>query len=198
MLMLNLFGSFFFGFIWGLIPFSYLLGRLKGVDIKKIGSGNIGATNLGRALGLRFFIFGFLLDGLKGFLPVMLGQHLTLSPALCGAGAIMGHIFNPFFKFKGGKGVSTTLGVTLGIVPIPFLLSISVWLIVYLASYIVSIASLSLAIVLLITTIFFSSVSAGEKLLIATVSLLIIFAHRANIKRIINRTEPRTIFWEKK
>lgn len=196
--LLNLLLSFGTGLICGIIPFSYLLGRLKGVDLKQTGSGNIGATNLGRSLGITFFIIGFLFDGIKGFSPVLIAKSCNLIPILSGAGAILGHIFNPFFKFKGGKGVATTIGVLLGIVPVQFLISIGVWLVVYLSTFIVSLASISMAIVLPITTFVLNRSSVSEKIFTLIICILIIFAHRANIKRLINRSEPRTIFWRKK
>ncbi|MCX7995315.1 MAG: glycerol-3-phosphate 1-O-acyltransferase PlsY [candidate division WOR-3 bacterium] len=190
--------SFIIGFSAGIIPFSYLLGRLKGIDLMKIGSGNIGATNLGRVLGLQFFIIGFLLDGLKGFLPVLITQNSDLYPAFAGAGAILGHIFNPFFKFRGGKGVSTTLGVTLGLVPVPFLIALICWIIIYFLTYIVSVASMGMALILTVTTFLSERIQIHVKLLILAIGVLIIFAHRSNIKRLISKTEPKTIFWEKK
>ncbi|MGQ9465704.1 MAG: glycerol-3-phosphate 1-O-acyltransferase PlsY [bacterium] len=190
--------SLILGFICGIIPFAYLIGRLKGVDLKKTGSGNIGSTNLGRSLGITFFIIGFLLDGAKGLLPVLIAKSGNIIPIFAGAGAIIGHIFNPFFKFKGGKGVATTIGVLLGIVPLQFLVSIAVWLIVYLSTFIVSVASISMAIALPITTFAFTNIPLSEKFFIMVVSILIIFAHRSNIKRLFNKTEPKTIFWKKK
>lgn len=196
--LINILISFGIGLLFGIIPFSYLLGRLKGVDLKQTGSGNIGATNLGRSLGITFFIIGFLLDAIKGFLAVLIAKSNDLIPIISGAGAILGHIFNPFFKFKGGKGVATTIGVLLGIVPLQFLISIVVWLIIYLSTYIVSLASISIAIALPITTFVLNKSSVSEKIFILIISILIIFAHRTNIKRLMNKSEPRTIFWRKK
>lgn len=181
-----------------MIPFSYILGRIKGVDLKKSGSGNIGATNLGRKLGTPFFILGFVLDALKGLIPVLLARPLSFTPALAGAGAIAGHIFNPLFKFKGGKGVSTTVGVALGVTPKSFLLAIAVWLIIYLATFIVSLASLCLAIVLPVIIIILKEANTMARILMIAICILIIVAHYKNIKRLINGTEPRTIFWKKK
>ncbi len=193
-----IFLSLAMGGLFGMIPFSYLLGILKGVDLKKTGSGNIGATNLGRSLGLVYFIVGFVLDGLKGLVPVLIAQRYHLLSAFAGAGAILGHIFNPFFSFKGGKGVSTTIGVALGIVPVPFLLSVAVWLIIYLSTYFISLASISLAVVLPVTTFLAGRTGLGEKILILIIGILLIYAHRSNIKRLLNKTEPKTIFWGKR
>ncbi|MGB9720824.1 MAG: glycerol-3-phosphate acyltransferase [bacterium] len=190
--------SFVIGVLFGTIPFSYLLGIIKGVDLKKTGSGNIGATNLGRSLGIVYFIIGFMLDGLKGLVPVLIAQHCDFIPGFAGAGAILAHIFNPIFAFKGGKGVSTTIGVALGIVPKPFLISIIVWLIIYLTTFFVSLASISLAIVLPVTTFLVGDTGTSERILILIIGILIIFSHRSNIKRLFNKTEPKTFFWGKK
>ncbi|HEX7319829.1 MAG TPA: glycerol-3-phosphate 1-O-acyltransferase PlsY [bacterium] len=190
--------SFAFGFAIGMIPFSYILGRIKGVDLKTSGSGNIGATNLGRKLGMPFFIMGFILDALKGLAPVLLARSLSFTPALAGAGAIAGHIFNPFFRFKGGKGVSTTVGVALGLTPKSFLLAIAVWLIIYLATFIVSLASLCLAFMLPVIIIILKEADTMARILMIVICILIIVAHNKNIKRLINGTEPKTIFWGKK
>lgn len=190
--------SFILGFIFGIIPFSYILGRIKKIDLRNVGSKNIGATNLGRALGPKYFLLGFLLDGLKGAIPVLIATNFNLLPAVSGIGAILGHIFNPLFNFKGGKGVSTTIGVTSGIVPLPFLMSIGVWLFFYFTTNIVSLASISFSIMLIITTLFLSKIQLAEKVLILIISLLIIFAHRSNIKRLITKTEPKTILWRRR
>lgn len=190
--------SFLIGFAFGIMPFSYIIGKIKGVDLKKEGSGNIGATNLGRSLGLGFFMLGFVLDGLKGLVPVLLVKTLLLSPALAGAGAILGHIFNPFFKFRGGKGVSTTVGVAIGLTPKSFLISIIIWLIIYLATYFVSLASISLAIILPIIIIIIKEANIMARILILIICLLIIIAHRKNIERLLKGQEPKTILWKKK
>jgi glycerol-3-phosphate acyltransferase PlsY len=190
--------SFAIGFAFGMIPFSYILGRIKGVDLKKSGSGNIGATNLGRKLGMPFFILGFILDALKGLAPVLLARTLSFTPALAGAGAIAGHIFNPFFNFKGGKGVSTTVGVALGLTPKSFLLAIAVWLIIYLATFVVSLASLCLAFVLPVIIIILKEADTMARILMIVICILVIVAHYKNIKRLINGAEPKTIFWKRK
>ncbi len=194
---LNFIVPFLIGFGSGIIPFCYIIGQLKGIDLRKIGSGNIGATNLGRFLGLPFFILGFILDGLKGLVPVLIAQSLYLNPALAGAGAIIGHIFNPFFKFRGGKGVSTTIGVGLGIVPQSFAIGIIVWLVVYFLTYIVSLASIIFSIGLAVSILLIQEAGVSERILILVICGFIIYAHRSNIKRILKKQEPKTIFWSK-
>ena len=105
-------------FLVGAIPFGLLIGKLKGIDLREKGSGNIGATNAMRQLGKPLGALVFVLDALKGGLPVFLAHRLALSPEwVVGAGfaAVFGHIYSPFVRFKGGKGVATALGVLLGL-----------------------------------------------------------------------------------
>ncbi len=190
--------SFIIGFGFGMIPFSYIIGLMKGIDLKNVGSGNIGATNLGRALGLPFFILGFVLDGLKGLVPVLLVKTFSYPAALAGAGALFGHIFNPFFRFHGGKGVSTTIGVAIGIVPKSFTISLAIWIAVYLTTFTVALASISFAVVLPILTIVLHEAVLLDRIFIIIMALLIIYAHRSNIRRLINKEEPKTILWRKR
>ncbi|MFT5423475.1 MAG: glycerol-3-phosphate acyltransferase PlsY [Phycisphaerales bacterium] len=141
----------------GSIPFSWLLGLLNGVDIRKHGSGNVGATNLGRVVGRKWFAMGFTLDLLKGFVPVFLaGQTMgvvgtfAIGPAdswfwlACVVAAVLGHMFSPIVGFKGGKGVATGLGAVLGIFPaltipgvgafVVFAMTLTLWRYVSVAS----------------------------------------------------------------
>lgn len=189
--------SFFIGFFFGIIPFSYIIARLKGIDLKAVGSGNIGATNLGRTLGLSFFFLGFILDGLKGLTPVLLAKGLTLSAAVAGVGAILGHIFNPLFHCRGGKGVSTTIGVALGLTPIAFIIALIIWIIIYMSTYLVSFASMIFAIVLPLSALIIHEGQNIDRILLLVIALVVIFAHHRNIKRLIKKEEPKTILWKK-
>ncbi|HEX2839279.1 MAG TPA: glycerol-3-phosphate 1-O-acyltransferase PlsY [Phycisphaerales bacterium] len=145
-------------FLAGSIPFSLLVGLVKGVDIRTIGSGNVGATNLGRALGRRYFFVGFALDMLKGLIPVLAAGLLlrtaghvnaplthTLTWVCCALAAILGHVFSPWIGFKGGKGVATGLGVLLALYPamtIPGAAALIVFLCALAASRIVSLSAM--------------------------------------------------------
>ncbi len=189
---------FIIGFVFGIIPFSYILGKMKGLDLKKVGSGNIGATNLGREAGLPFFVLGFILDGLKGLIPVLLTRNLGYLTALAGAGAILGHIFNPLFKFSGGKGVSTTIGVAIGIVPKSFLISLAVWVVVYLSTFIVALASIGFAVALPIFGFVMNEATLTDRIFMVTMAGFIIYAHRSNIKRILKKEEAKFILWTRK
>ena len=189
--------SFVVGFLFGMVPFSYMLGLLRGVNLRKTGSGNIGATNLGRTLGFGFFAIGFILDALKGMIPVLLSLHLLSTGTLAGAGAILGHVFNPFFGFHGGKGVATAIGVGLALITKSFALALGVWLIVYLATFLVSLASLCFAVTLPVFSILLGEGTTGDRLLFIVIAILIIYAHRANIARLIKQKEPKTFLWRR-
>ncbi|MGD9887419.1 MAG: glycerol-3-phosphate acyltransferase, partial [Bacilli bacterium] len=114
-------------FLLGSIPFGYLIGKLRGIDIREYGSKNIGATNIGRVLGFKYAFLAFLLDLLKGTLLVFLfrfaiitSEYMFLSPMVYGLLAVLGHSFSPFMNFKGGKAVATAAGALLGFSPLIF------------------------------------------------------------------------------
>jgi glycerol-3-phosphate acyltransferase PlsY len=190
--------SFMLGFVFGIIPFSYIIGRLRGVDLRKTGSGNIGATNLGRESGLAFFIYGFILDAAKGIVPVMLSDSLFATGTFAGAGAIVGHVFNPFFGFHGGKGVATAIGVAIALMARSFVLALGVWILVYLLTFFVSLASISFAIALPVFAMILGDGTVGDRFLFSLIAILIIYAHRSNITRLVNRKEPKTVIWRRR
>ncbi|MDH4211575.1 MAG: glycerol-3-phosphate 1-O-acyltransferase PlsY [candidate division WOR-3 bacterium] len=196
--MVKYFLSFLIGLLFGIVPFSYMLGMLRGVDIRKTGSGNIGATNLGRNLGFPFFVLGFLLDALKGVVPVILSQSLLDTGTFAGAGAILGHIFNPFFGFRGGKGVATTIGVAVSLAAKSFGLSLGIWLLVYLTTMLVSLASLCFAVALPLFSFILHDGAVADRLLFILVAIMVFFAHRHNIERLLRGREPKTVLWRRK
>ncbi|QDQ43169.1 glycerol-3-phosphate 1-O-acyltransferase PlsY [Methylacidiphilum kamchatkense] len=189
-------------FLCGSIPFGFLLGKAKGIDIRLLGSKNIGATNVGRILGWKWGLLVFLLDFLKGFLPVFLIRfhfdvHQTSSDLfalICGLASIIGHNFTPWLKGKGGKGIATSAGVLLALMPKVFLLLLIAWFGILFFTRIVSISSICAALFFPFFTFilypnnplfFFFSIVA---------SFLAIWRHRSNIKRIFNGTEPKLNF----
>ena len=196
-------------YILGSIPFGYIIGRLKGIDISKQGSGNIGATNVGRLLGKKYAILVFTLDAIKGALLVILfrfniinNEYVVLSPILYGFIAALGHSYSIFLKFKGGKAVSTSLGMILGYSPISVVVVLTTFLIIKKASGLVSLGSLISAsvafIVLLIFTIIGKDPTTGLpvdyiSLIIGLLTVGLIFLkHRANIKRLVNHEETKS------
>jgi glycerol-3-phosphate acyltransferase PlsY len=203
-------------YLIGGIPFGLLLARARGVDIRQVGSGNIGAANVGRALGFRWGLAVFLLDMAKG-LAAVVGAAVIFSRSadmaalpsnvrlLCwlgvGLAAVMGHNYCVYLGFRGGKGVATSLGVTLGFFPdltVPALVALVSWGACVAVWRISSLASIVAGILFPIAVFVFALIARGAvfdrwpfvvfSLLLAA---LIIVRHRANIGRLIKGTEPR-------
>jgi len=181
-------------YLLGSVPFGLLISKAKGVDIRKQGSGNIGATNVLRCLGKPLGITCFILDALKGFLPAKLFPILGLTDPtfgiLFGAAAILGHNFPVFLKFKGGKGVATSAGVLLGVAPLAVAIGMLVWVVVFYTSGYVSLGSIIAALAVIATgwTASYGSVIATALTLLGG---LTIYRHRTNIQRLIAGTENK-------
>ena len=188
----------------GAIPSGYLIGKLKGVDIRKQGSGNIGATNAFRILGAKAASVLLSADAFKGFLSCLLAPLIatewtgvpisddtaSLLMIIAGLGAILGHSFTFWLKFKGGKGIATSAGVFLTITPLALGICLLVFSITIFLSRYVSLSSILAAICLP-----FSVYLIYHNLLISSITvviaLLVIYRHRSNIKRLLNGTENR-------
>jgi len=187
---------FLASYLLGAIPTSYLVVRLvKGQDLRRLGSGNLGATNLYRTLGWRYAIPVGLFDMLKGMLPVVVfGPRAgggPLLPLLLGLAALIGHVFSVFVRFRGGKGVATGAGIVLGLAPWAFLAAFGVWLVVVATSGYVSLGSM-IAAVLLPPAVYLLQPERRDLVwLFALIAALIVFFHRANIKRLVAGTEHR-------
>ncbi len=189
---LILIGAFFMGSL----PTGYLVAKAKGIDIKTVGSGNIGATNVTRAMGKGWGAFVLVIDALKGFLPVLLIKlyfkelpqiQLYLFMAVTGVLAVAGHVFTPFLKFKGGKGIATSLGMFLALSPLFALLLIVVWLAAFLITRVSSVGALTVAISLpFISLILFHGTSVRGIMtgFAVFMTAFILFTHRENIKRL--------------
>ena len=199
-------------YVAGAIPFGLIVGKAKGIDPRTSGSGNIGATNIGRLLGMKYFAIVFILDMLKGMLPMIAasvilagsdrGVTQNLLHLLVGFAAICGHMFSVFIGFKGGKGVATSAGVSLGLFPYftyPALVALATWGLVYAISRYVSLASMLAAVVFPIALIGIGSFMGWDVLtrqwpLLAfalLVAFLIVWRHRSNIARLKAGTETR-------
>jgi glycerol-3-phosphate acyltransferase PlsY len=202
-------------YLCGSIPFGLIVGLSRGIDVRKAGSGNIGATNVGRLLGRKFFFLVFLLDLIKGLLPTLAGawalQHWRWNDQPIfyllwigvGAAAILGHMFSVFLGFKGGKGVATSTGVALGIFPYytyPALVAVGVFLIIIWLTRYVSLASVLAAIAFPIAYVLIGLTwrpkgLIGDQLPLLIfacfISLMIVFRHRTNLARLRAGTELR-------
>jgi glycerol-3-phosphate acyltransferase PlsY len=178
-------------YLLGSIPTGLLLARAAGVDIRKTGSGNIGATNVYRTLGKKVGIMTLVGDCAKGLIPVLIARQLQLPGAwiaATGLAAFIGHVYTVFLGFKGGKGVATALGVFIGISPLSVLAALIVFILTLLKWRFVSLASITAAAAIP----FLVALIEQKGLLIATsviIAALVIWKHRENIRRLRNGTE---------
>ncbi|MCC2529704.1 glycerol-3-phosphate 1-O-acyltransferase PlsY [Bacillus halotolerans] len=179
-------------YLIGSIPSGLIVGKLaKGIDIREHGSGNLGATNAFRTLGVKAGSVVIAGDILKGTLATALPylMHVDIHPLLAGVIAVLGHVFPVFAKFKGGKAVATSGGVLLFYAPLLFITMVAVFFIFLYLTKFVSLSSMLTGIYTVIYSLF-----VHDKYLLIVVTLLtvfVIYRHRANIKRIINKTEPK-------
>ncbi|MCA1932152.1 MAG: glycerol-3-phosphate 1-O-acyltransferase PlsY [Calditerrivibrio sp.] len=182
-------------YLLGSIPFSYILVKsIKGVDIRTLGSKNVGATNAGRILGFKGFLVAFLLDMLKGYIPILIfGKIFNFSielQLLFGIIVILGHTFTIFLNFKGGKGVATAVGVYLAVSPQSLVIALIVFLVVVGIWRMVSLGSITAALTLLVNIVY-SETSMVVKVFTAILVFFVIYKHKENIKRIVNGTEKK-------
>lgn len=194
-------------YLIGSIPFGLFIGYINHIDIREYGSHNIGATNVRRVLGRDWGIFCFICDFLKGLLPVifignMLGGRMAIGAQwgelIAACATVCGHILPIYLKFKGGKGVSTTLGAVLGVAFWPVLVAAIIWYIIFLWGRMVSLASMIAALFLPITALImrlahWGSMSTPAILLMLALAILIIIRHHENIARIKNGTESKFV-----
>jgi glycerol-3-phosphate acyltransferase PlsY len=199
-----------FFYLVGSMPTGYLLGRLRGIDIRQHGSGNIGATNVWRVMGRNWGLVAFASDFLKGFLPLYLVRTFSFSfpetgswsvsllLVFCGLAAIIGHNYTPWLGFKGGKGIATSAGVLAALMPPVLAVALSLWIVATLVTRTVSIGSLLAAVVLPPAAGWFYP---GEWVYFGLATLaggLAVWRHRSNIQRLLVGTESRIEFSSKK
>jgi len=192
-------------YLLGSIPTGYLMAKAKGIDIRSVGSGNIGATNVFRALGKVPGIITLAVDCVKGLVAVLIVPNLVMrlfnldsvgsTPIICALCVILGHNYTCWLKFKGGKGIATSAGAFLALVPIALVICFGLWLVVFGISRYVSLASIAAAVALPVFVFFTKSVPNESPPLIfylaLVLSLLAIWKHRSNIQRLLNGTEHR-------
>jgi glycerol-3-phosphate acyltransferase PlsY len=198
-------------YLFGAVPFGYMIAKAKGVDLFKVGSGNIGATNVGRVLGKKFGILAFALDFLKGAIPVAAVvpladlidptardafSHESALRVLAGLLAFLGHMFPVYLLFRGGKGVATGAGVMAVLVPVPFFVALLAWVAITLATRYVSagsvVAVIALAVARLLET---RTPFAFPDWIVTSFCLvgaaLVLVKHRANLSRLLAGTENK-------
>ena len=188
-------------YLIGAVPFGFLIGKMRGVDVRTVGSKNIGATNVYRTVGKKWGFLAFACDFLKGFLPSMLALRFVAQsgfnanlPVCVGLACVIGHTLTVFMKFKGGKGVATAFGMLVALIPelvgAAFLLFvITVWI-----SHYISLGSILAAAFLVVAIWFYPLVATctlPEQVAVTLIGLFIIWKHRSNIQRLKNHCENK-------
>jgi glycerol-3-phosphate acyltransferase PlsY len=189
-------------YVLGSTPSGYLAGKARGIDVRTMGSGNIGATNVFRVLGKAAGIAVLMADALKGFLaakfaPLLASHFFAASGArrenlalAAGVGAILGHNYTCWLRFKGGKGIATSAGVVLAWAPEACLTALGLWGLVFAVTRYVSVASIAAALVLPLAVWYWNG-SPTMTYVMSALSLLAICKHKANIQRLLKGTENR-------
>lgn len=180
-------------YLFGSIPFAHLLTRRRGVDLRRVGSGNVGASNVLRTAGVRAAVLAMVLDGVKGAAAVLLAQRLAggaAVPVAAGLASVVGHIYPVWLRFRGGKGVATAAGVFAVLTPTALGVASGVFLIAVWMTRYISIGSLAGAAALAATA---AATGAPQAVAVGAslVLLLILFRHRANVRRLLAGTERR-------
>lgn len=193
-------------YLLGSIPAGYLVGRMAGIDIRKAGSGNIGATNVTRVLGKRYGYLVFAVDFVKGLaaviLSILIAKHTQpswSSPDLFGITAavssVIGHSFPVWLRFKGGKGVATSAGALFGLMPLAALVGALIWFVTFKLTRYVSVASITAAVALPIIIFVMTSLNQTHRkgLFYSSICLaaVVVLRHRSNLSRLAHGTEPR-------
>jgi len=187
-------------YLFGSVPYGFLAGKLCGLDLRKVGSGNIASTNVMRTLGKKWGYSVFFLDFMKGFIPVWIVYRLGYSEymqVIASVLVIVGHNFPIWLGFRGGKGIATSGGVILALFPLwIFSMSMSTWIILFLTTRYVSVASLGAAVAITTTALVLGALNMMTWFLVSiggVISLLGILRHRGNISRLLAGTEPKFV-----
>jgi len=197
------------GYLLGSLPTGYVVGKARGIDLRTVGSGNIGATNVFRTLGKGMGILVLVIDGLKGYaacawIPDMVFGYLTQKGGqpdgrfydvlriAGGIAAVLGHNYTCWLKFKGGKGIATSAGMLAALVPLAFIIVLGIWIAMFAVTRYVSVASIAGSVALPFAA-YFTKNSATIVLVTAFMAALAVYKHRSNIQRLLNGTESRFV-----
>jgi glycerol-3-phosphate acyltransferase PlsY len=182
-------------YLLGSIPFAYLAGRTQGIDIRTVGSKNVGASNVFRELGKGIGVTVMALDIAKGLLAVLIANSETSSPwpLVAAAAAIVGHVFPVWLRFKGGKGVAVAGGAMIGLVPLPAVIVLILWVILVGVTRYVSVASIVAAAVFPFLVLGFGA-PWPTVVFAVLAAIMVIVRHRANIQRLLRGQELRLEF----
>ena len=185
----------------GAIPFGYLIGRMRGVDVRTVGSKNIGATNVYRTVGKKWGFLAFACDFAKGFTPTLLcslyvarhsggGAWPENLPVCVGLACVVGHTLTVFMRFKGGKGVATAFGMFMALMPYPTLMAFGVFVVTVWLSHYISLGSILAAVTLGVAVWFFPA-TLLLRIIADIIAVFIVIKHRTNIQRLVKGCENR-------
>ena len=182
-------------YLIGAIPFGFLIGKMRGVDVRTVGSKNIGATNVYRTVGHKWGFLAFFCDFLKGFLPTFLALRIAASvnanlPVCVGLACVVGHTLTVFMKFKGGKGVATAFGMMVALATVPTLLAFAVFVVTVWLSHYISLGSMLAAATLGVLVWFFPCLLA-VRIIAVLVAVFVIVKHKSNIQRLMKGCENK-------
>ena len=199
-------------YLIGGIPFGFLIGKMRGVDVRTVGSKNIGATNVFRTVGKKWGLIAFACDVLKGFAPTLAASlylsnltnpsNLSNLPLCVGVACVVGHMLTPYMKFKGGKGVATAFGMMLGLIPALVGTAFAVFAVVFACSHFISLGS-CVSSAFLAVAIWFpilgtrGSEDLPQCILVTLIALFIIWKHRSNIGRLVHGNENKIYLFKK-
>ena len=184
-------------YLIGAIPFGFLIGKMRGVDVRTVGSKNIGATNVYRTVGHVWGFLAFFCDFLKGFLPAFFAlRYVSTStfnlnlPVLVGLACVIGHTLTVFMKFRGGKGVATAFGMMVALATVPALLAFAVFVVTVWLSHYISLGSMLAALALAALVWVFPCV-LPMRIIAALVAVFVIYKHKSNIQRLVHGCENK-------
>lgn len=181
-------------YLVGAIPFGFLIGKMRGVDVRTVGSKNIGATNVYRTVGHKWGFLAFFCDFLKGFLPAFIASSLFTPPSslpvLVGLACVIGHTLTVFMKFRGGKGVATAFGMMVALATYPALLAFAVFVVTVWISHYISLGSMLAAATLGVLVWVFPCLLA-VRIIAVLVAVFVIIKHKSNIQRLMKGCENK-------
>ena len=193
-------------YLIGAIPFGFLIGKMRGVDVRTVGSKNIGATNVFRTVGKKWGVLAFFCDVMKGFLPTLLASslvpHLSSLPLCVAIACVVGHMLTPYMKFRGGKGVATAFGALIALMPATVGMAFALFAIVFACSHYISLGSCVAATTLSVMVWIPFLDHAGYRdlplcILVTLIAAFIVWKHRSNIGRLVRGEENKIYLFKK-
>ena len=187
-------------YLVGSVPFGFLIGKMRGVDVRTVGSKNIGATNVFRTVGKKWGLLAFLCDFLKGFVPTMVAKHCAADvswlPVAVGLACVIGHTLTVFMKFRGGKGVATAFGMLVALIPGLVGIAFLVFIALFASTNYISLGSCGAA-TFLAVAIWFYPVPLAVKIIVSIIGVFVVVKHKSNISRLLNGTENKIYIFKK-